>query len=266
MGALLFERTSRSVELTEIGSRLRDDLQSGYEQIQAGLARAADAARATRKALRVGFVGALAGQVAHRAVRRTAADPPGMPVEIREVQVVDATEKLRSEHIDVLLISLPVTAPDVTVGPVLFSEPRMLAVPAHHPLAARTSLTQEDLADVVLLRPPHSGPDSWPADRHPRRTPGGAAISSGAPVETFQEALQQVGAGAGAGAVIVGAQVLRFYTRPDVVYLPFTDAPPIEWAATWLNINDVPCHRHFARAAVQAAAELDEPPRLWRSP
>ncbi|WP_433544531.1 LysR family transcriptional regulator (plasmid) [Streptomyces sp. CA-294286] len=247
VGTCLFERSSRSVALTAIGHELREDLQIGCEQIQRGLARATEAARGFLGSLRVGFVGALAGQVVHRAACRFGDEGHGEPVRPREVQVVDALQRLRDEDIDVLVVSLPVSAPDLRVGPVLFSEPRMLAVSTQHPLASRTTVTWEDLAGMVLLRPPHSAPGVWPSDRDPQATPAGSAIVGGPRVETFQEALQQTGAGL--GAVIVGAQVQRFYKRPDVAYIPFEDAPPIEWAAIWLRSNDAPHVRTFARIA-----------------
>ncbi|MFD4986378.1 LysR family transcriptional regulator [Streptomyces sp. NPDC058374] len=253
IGTPLFTRSSRTVELTEIGRQLREDLQSGYEQIERGLARAAEAARGGRGSLRIGFIGALAGQVVHQAARRFAEAESGVPVQLREVQVAEALASLREEHVDILVISLPLAEPDITVGPVLFSEPRMLAVPSGHPLAAGASVSMEDLAGVTLLRPTNAGPGGWPSDRHPTRTPAGSAILGGPRVKTFQEALQQ--AGAGAGAVIVGAQAQHFYSRPDIVYVPFRDAPPIEWAATWLKTHDVPRKRAFARVAREVGHE-----------
>ncbi|WP_436738603.1 LysR family transcriptional regulator [Streptomyces sp. BBFR102] len=247
VGAPLFTRSSRIVELTEIGSQLREDLQSGYDQIARGMARAVEAANGARNSLRAGFIGALAGQVVHQAARKCAEGESGFPVLMREVQVFESLTSLREGHVDVLAISLPVTAPDIVVGPVLFSEPRMLGVPAGHRLAGRATVSLEDLAGVTLLRPVHVGPDAWPSDRHPHRTPEGAEIVGGPRVKTFQEALQL--AGAGVGAVIVGAQAQRFHSRPDVVYVPFHDAPPIEWAATWLRTKDAPRTREFARIA-----------------
>jgi DNA-binding transcriptional LysR family regulator len=47
-GARLFERTSRRVTLTPVGSRLRDDLRPAVEQIEAGIARATATGRASR--------------------------------------------------------------------------------------------------------------------------------------------------------------------------------------------------------------------------
>lgn len=240
-------RSSRTVELTEIGSQLREDLQSGYEQIARGMERAVEAASGARNSLRAGFIGALAGQVIHQAARKCAEERKGFAVLTREVQVSESLASLREGHVDVLAMSLPVTAPDIVVGPVLFSEPRMLGVPAGHRLADRTTVSLEDLAGITLLRPARSGADEWLTDRHPGHTPEGAAIVGGPRVQTFQEALQL--AGAGAGAIIVGAQAQQFYSRPDLVYVPFRDAPPIEWALTWLRAKDAPRKREFARIA-----------------
>ncbi|MFC7470437.1 LysR family transcriptional regulator [Actinomadura keratinilytica] len=74
-------------------------------------------------------------QVIHRAARKCAEEGKGFAVLMREVQVSASLTSLREGHVDVLAMSLPVTAPDIVVGPVLFSEPRMLGVPAGHRLA-----------------------------------------------------------------------------------------------------------------------------------
>ncbi|MFB6594514.1 LysR family transcriptional regulator [Streptomyces diastaticus] len=247
VGAPLFTRTSRTVELTEIGIQLHEDLHLAHEQVERGMARAVDAASGALNSLRVGYVGALAGQVMHGAARKCAEGGFGSPVRTEEVQVAESLASLREERVDLLAICLPLRAPDILVGPVLFAEPRMLAVSAGHRLAERTSVSMEDLAGLTLLRPAGAGQDEWLSDRAPRRTPAGAAVVGGPRVSTFQEALQQTGAGV--GAVVVGAQVERFYSRPDVVYLPFRDAPAIEWAVAWLRTRDTPRKREFARIA-----------------
>ncbi|MGW4649877.1 LysR family transcriptional regulator [Kitasatospora sp. NPDC004289] len=254
IGAPLFERTNRVVRLTELGHTLEQDLRPGYEQIQVGLDRATATVRRTGEQLTVGYVGAAAGQVAHRAADLFPRHRPGCRVEVREAQIAEALGRLRAGDLDVLLLSLPLTDPDLVVGPVLLSEPRMLAVPADHPIARQTHVTMEDLARIPLLRIAGSRPGSWLADRRPSRTPGGEAIADGPRIETFQEALQLIGAGL--GAAIVGAQVTRFYSRPDVVCVPFADAPPIEWASAWLTTNNTPLLRSFARTAQQAAHSL----------
>jgi hypothetical protein len=58
--------------------------------------------------------------------------------------------------------------------------------------------------------------------------------------------------GAGEGAFPVGAQARRYYPRPDVVYVPFRDAPLVEWRLLWSS-EGATAHVH---AFVQAALDV----------
>lgn len=254
IGAPLFERTNRSVRLTPLGHRLYEDLRPGYEQIRGGIARAIDSVRSDNSAIRMGFVGAAAGQVAHQTADLVQQHERDFRVHVTEAQVIDAIAKLRGGDVDVLLLSLPLSGPDLIIGPVLISEPRMLAIRADHPFARRTSITMEDLAGVYLLRLADVLPGDWPSDRWPELTPEGRPIPGGPQFRTFQEALQLVATGK--GAIIVGAQVTRFYTRPDVAFIPFSDAAPIDWAPVWLKSNDSPRIRTLVRSAREVANRI----------
>ncbi|GAB4583067.1 LysR family transcriptional regulator [Nocardia sp. IFM 10818] len=253
IGAALFERTSRRVTLTPIGRRLRDDLQRGHDQIQQAVRRATDAGRGIDGSLTVGFVGAAAGQLILRATEMFRLEHPGAQVRIREVQITDGLDGWRSDAYDMVLISRPIDEPDLVTGPTLISEQRMLAIPAKHPLAERDSLTLEDLAEFTLLRMPSSLPQSVLDDRIPRQTPGGRPIAHGRTGHTFQEILTLVGAGA--GAFVCGGQVTRFYLRPDVVYLPIADAPPVEWGFVWRAARETERVRAFNDAALRTARQ-----------
>ncbi|MGW6843888.1 LysR family transcriptional regulator [Streptomyces sp. NPDC054958] len=254
IGAPLFERTNRSVRLTPTGHRFYEDLRPAYEQIQAALARAVDSARPTLSVLRVGFVGAAAGQVAHQARDLFPEREPGWRVHIREVQLVDALARLREDDVDILILHLPVSGADMVVGPVVISESRMLAIPADHPLAGRTSVSMEDITGVPLLRVAGVQPGDWLSDRWPDRTPQGRPIPEGPEIETFLEALQVIGSGI--GATVVGAQVTRFYIRPDIAYVPLSDAPPLDWAPVWLKSNNTAAIRAFAHTTLEVAQRI----------
>ncbi|MGK5640186.1 LysR family transcriptional regulator [Streptomyces sp. URMC 126] len=251
IGADLFERTNRSVRLTPLGLRLYEDLRPAYDQIRSAVERAIADVRQAPGTLRVGFVGAAAGQIVHQAADLFSRHEPDCRVRARETQVAEALQRLRAGDVDILVTSLPLAAPDIVVGPVVISEPRMLAVPSDHPLAGKPSADMEDLADIPLLRLAGALPGDWPSDRWPERTPGGRAIRGGPYFETFQEALQLVGTGS--GGMIVGAQVTRFYNRPDITCLPFSDAPPIDWAPVWLKSSTSLLIPAFARAAQEVA-------------
>ncbi|NJP43741.1 LysR family transcriptional regulator [Streptomyces sp. PRB2-1] len=251
VGAPLFERTSRTVALTPIGRRLHEELRPAFERVEAAFAGAVAAGRGVGGRLRVGFVGAAAGQLLVRATDRFSARHPECEVDIHEVQMGEALERLRADRLDVLIACLPLSGADLANGPVLLSEPRMLAVPAGHELAARTSVSVEDLARTELLRAPCSLPDHWREPGSPRLTPAGRPIPVGRSAATFQEILTLVGAGL--GVFPVGAHAVRFHARPDVAFVPFHDTPPLEWGPVWRASRATARVRAFAESAADTA-------------
>jgi DNA-binding transcriptional LysR family regulator len=247
VGAPLFERTSRRVALTPLGRRLHEDLWPAYQRIQEGLDRAIAAGRGIDGVLRVGFVNAAAGQLILLVADAFRARHPGCAVEIHEAQVSDCLLALRAGEIDVLLATFPIEEADLSTGSVLLSEPRVLAVSSRHPFARRESVSVEDLARDEVLRAPCSDLDYWEAARVPERTPGGRRIERGQLTATFQEMLTLIGAGQ--GVYPVGAHATRYYTRPDVTYVPIRDAPPLDWGLIWRTSAETSGIRAFDEAA-----------------
>ncbi|WP_307798519.1 LysR family transcriptional regulator [Actinoplanes flavus] len=238
VGVPLFERTSRRVTLTPTGRRLYEDLKPAYDGVVAAMARAVAHGRGLTGTLRVGYVGAAAGQLVMTVAKRFRRGHPDCAVEAREVQSGGAVERLHADQIDVLVGCLPLDRPGLTVGPVLLTEQRMLAVPAGHPFARAAALSVKDLARVRLVTAPCSLSAVAPAGDAPT-------------AETFQEVLTLVGAGQ--GAFVVGEHVTRFYTRPDVVYVPLRDAPPLCWGPVWPTGRETARVRAFVAAADRCA-------------
>jgi DNA-binding transcriptional LysR family regulator len=254
IGALLFERTSRRVALTPIGRRLRDDLSHAYRQIQEGIDRAVDAARGVTGVLRVGFVGAPAGQFVLEVAEVFKARHPECEVEIRENQFGDGLGLLRGEEIQMLLATVPIHSTlrtELGGGDVLFGEGRMLAVSVRHRLAGRRSVAFADLAQARVLRSPPAVPDYWDESLAPRQTREGRPVERGPTFATIQEMLALVGAGK--GTYPVPANASRYYLRPDVAYVPIRDAPPFEWRFIWLTAAETSLIRAFDRTAAEVA-------------
>jgi DNA-binding transcriptional LysR family regulator len=254
IGATLFERTSRRVELTPIGRRLQDDLRPVFEQIQEGIARAVRAARGVSGVLRVGFVGAAAGQFVLEVAEVFQARHPDCGVEIRENQFGDGLALLREGEIEMLLTVLPIQAgrqSDLSGGALLVREDRMIAVSARHRFARRTSIAFADLANARVLRSPPAIPDYLDEAMAPRHTPDGRPTERGPTFATVQEMLALVGAGK--GSYPVPAHAAQYYQRPDVAYVPIEDAPPYEWRFIWLTANETSLIRAFDRTAAEAA-------------
>ncbi|ACZ86621.1 LysR family transcriptional regulator [Streptosporangium roseum] len=251
VGAVLFERTSRQVLLTPIGRQLADDLRPLVDGMNDAVRRAIDSGRGVTGDLHVGYLSATAGQLLLKAVALFAARHPDCEVHIREAQGHDALARLRGGDIDVLITDLLIASPsDLIAGPVLLSEKKMLAVAAGHALAQHASVSMEALADHPVTLVAEELPEAFQRDRNPTHTPVGKPIPRGPRAASFNEHLTLVAAGR--GVFPVGENTPRFYPRPDIAYIPITDAPPLRWGPLWLNTNTTQRVRAFVQAAHDA--------------
>ncbi|MFC4061893.1 LysR family transcriptional regulator [Planomonospora corallina] len=252
IGAPLFERTSRHVRLTPLGARLADELRPHVKGIQDAFQRAVDTGRGVTGVLRVGFLGALAGQLLLKTVGVFAARHPDCEVHIHETQWHDTVSRIFDGDIDVQITDVLFAAqPGLTPGPVLVAEPRLLAVPADHAFAGRDAVPVAALADHPVIQVPVDIPRKFQSDRTPSRTGDGLPVPQGPRATSFGEALALIAAGQ--GVFPVGEHAARFYPRPDVAYVPLQDAPPIHWGPIWLTTNTSGRVREFVRAATDAA-------------
>jgi DNA-binding transcriptional LysR family regulator len=247
IGATLFTRSSRKVAATPIGLQLAEELRPLVADMEAAEQRAIDAGRGLTGDLRVGFVGAAAGQALLKAVSLFSSRHRDCQVHIHEAQILDACDRVMSGHLDVLITALPVR--DVCVGPVLVTEPLVLAVAEGHRLARQEAVTSEVFAAYPVIRPKGFPEESF-RQRVPERTPSGRPMRPGPVAETFSEILALIASGQ--GIFPVGAHAARFYPRPDIAYVPLDDAPDLQWAPVWLESNQTNRVREFVECAAQA--------------
>jgi DNA-binding transcriptional LysR family regulator len=224
-GVRLFDRTSRRVELTAAGRQLYADLRLVARQWDTAENRVEAAGRALDGTLVVGFVGARAGRQMLRAADLMHGAHPECDVQVRESALGSAADELRSGTVDLLTAMLPARDPGLAQSPVLFAERRGLAVPADHPYAGRASVTSAEAVSTVLLHPAMGPLDDWD-DRLLSE-----ASEHGPGFATIEEMLTLIGAGLGSYPGPEGAS--RYYQRPDVGFLPISDAPPYRWGLVW---------------------------------
>ncbi|WP_169789210.1 LysR family transcriptional regulator [Nonomuraea candida] len=255
IGAPLFERTSRKVTLTPLGRQLRDDLRPHHHGVLEAVAKAADTARGTGGVLRVGFSSPLAGELVMTVVETFRERHPTCEVRIREVHLSDRHGPLRRGELDVQLVEFPIHEPDLTCGPALLRDPRVLAVSVDHRLAGRTTVSLEEVAceNVLLVAGMPSYFRDWLI---PERTPSGRPIRRSATVTYWQELLTLVAAGE--GVTIAAAQGMRYYPRPNLVYIPFEDAPPLEYGLVWREAGVSARVLAFTRMALEVAARAGQ--------
>ncbi|MFF4129244.1 DNA-binding transcriptional regulator, LysR family [Microbispora rosea] len=256
IGGRLFERSSRRVRLTALGAHLYDRLEPAYGALCAALDTTRDMATGTAGTITVGvMLQSSAGPHLLPLVRIFEQRYPQCAVHLVELTYnARPYERLRRAELDMLAIRLP--APDdaeLTVGPVLSVENRILIVARDHPLAGRESVTYNDVADYATVDVP-SAPKEVLDELFPPRAPDGRPIRRIVPVNSVGEALTHVAMGTVVYPTV--ASILRYYQHPDVVALPMAGASPSRSGLVWRTGR--------LSAAAQAFADLvaEELPRL----
>ncbi|MDH6279720.1 LysR family transcriptional regulator [Prescottella agglutinans] len=257
IGASLFERTSRTVQLTATGSLLYDALRPAVDQVEHAVALATTAARGTRTRLHVGYSTPWCGDLVIAAGDALLEELAGADVSFEEIQLSDPLARLRSGTVDIQLSEFPVNEADIVTGPVVVVEPRALIVPAQHPFAKRTSVTLEDLAETRLVPIRGAAPAYWHSYHYPERTPSGTRIPHTRPVTYWHEVLGLVAANRGVTPAAARAQ--HYHPHPGIAYIPFADADPIRYGLLWRADRSGPTIARFAELVATIAARQGPP-------
>ncbi|MEV4255280.1 LysR substrate-binding domain-containing protein [Spirillospora sp. NPDC049652] len=260
IGAPLFERTSRRVVPTPVGKQLHDDLAPAWAAVERAEAEAAAMARGVAGTLTIGFLGASQGELTPRIVAAFRAAHPGTEVRMREVHLGDPFGALRDGTVDLLLTRLPVAEPDLTVGPVVLTDSRMLAVSSGHPFAGRSSVRLDDLSRDTSFAARGPAPSYWWDAQIPPVTPSGHAVRREQAVETLQEMMTLVASGE--GITPVPRSVCCAYAYAAVSYVPIEDAPPSDVALVWRTAAETARTRAFLDATLATLRTTGGPATL----
>ncbi|MFJ9080198.1 LysR family transcriptional regulator [Streptomyces sp. NPDC102278] len=230
IGGMLFDRANRrQVGLTPLGRQLRDDLRPLYAGLCGSLERARMTARGVAGVLRVGMLPFNLVEL-HHYWRTFRSRHPHWELQIRRAPFVDPFACLRDGTLDALVGWLPVEEPDLTVGPVLFTDPRLLAVSKDDALSSRSSVTVETLADRPHAMAPLM-PDYWEDQYLPFQTPRGRRIERSENITNSDDLIHLVGT----GEIVhcFPAHVTRHWALTHIDWLPIRDMSPLSYALLW---------------------------------
>jgi DNA-binding transcriptional LysR family regulator len=244
VGEPLFVRTSRHVALTNAGQQLRARVQPAYAELQ----RAIDELRGGAIGdLHLGLLMATSGgRRLTEIMARFEQRHPGSRVLTRDADWRDPLGPLRRGEVDVMAIRFPLHQADLTVGPVLTVDDRALAVAVDHPLAARESVTVEDLAGYTIAYNPRTPREILNAFL-PSVTPSGRPI----PWREVSDPLQLM-------TLVARGEIVHctvtsmpdFFSYPGVTYVPFSDLPPSSAGLAWRTGAETAAVRAFVQAAI----------------
>jgi DNA-binding transcriptional LysR family regulator len=253
LGAQLVDRTSRRVALTPRGERFLDEAKPAYERLGRALERTQASNGTLDGSVRLGLLAANSGGPRLPALldvfeRRH----PECDVIVSEVFFTDPLGPLRRGEIDVMATRLPIEQPDLTVGPTLAREPRVLAVARDHPLADRDRVSIEEVADHRVA-PITDTPKELIDAVFPRRTPRGRQIRrlSRRP-RTPHELTTLIVRGRIVHPTV--PSFAEYFGQPGVVYVPISDMPPLKSGLVWVRRPSNPRLREFIRVAREVLA------------
>jgi DNA-binding transcriptional LysR family regulator len=249
IGVRVFDRTPAGVEPTEAG---REVLLAVAEAVAAADRVAAVALRhRVGDVLRVGFEASGAGELTTRARAEFARRHPGVRVVPKRFDWGGEAAALREGRVDVAFVWLPADLNGCR-SVVVHTEPRVVGLPVGHRLAGRDGVSVVETNDEPLMwtkRAPRAWVDWWAVN--PR--PDGAEPVWGPENDNVEEMLEQVAEGA---AICFAPQSMAaYYARPDLVWVPLTDAEPLRVALAWPADAESPLVRGFA-AVVRELASL----------
>ncbi|GAA4556478.1 LysR family transcriptional regulator [Streptomyces violaceochromogenes] len=221
MQAVLLERSSRAVTLTEAGAVLLREARAALEAVEAAERRTRRAAQAPAGQAGVVLVtkAGASSELLAKLLDAHAAEPDAAGVDLLLCGMGEQGPMLRDGRADVALLHLPF---DTTAGldtEVLCTEGQVAILPAGHPLAGRPRLRTADVTGLPDLPMPRwPGPDgSYPAGPGPR-------------ARDHAQLLQLIALGR---ACWIAPESCRTQLREGLAAVPVPDAPMVTTVIAW---------------------------------
>jgi DNA-binding transcriptional LysR family regulator len=250
LGEQLVHRTSRRVTLTAPGERFRAEVGPAVLKLTEAVERAAT--RHLEGAVRIGLMfpntgGARLVEI----VDGFESAHPSCQVQVTATPPDDPGRPLREGDIDVLATPVLREPTGVMVAATIDTEPRMLACASSHPLARRTRVLTEDLADYKVVAPrilPDDRQEAWV----PFRTPSGRPIERFAERPRSYDELSMIVARGRAVHPTVPLTASHL-APPNGVLVPIGDLPPLRVVLLTMPGEWNPRLREFIRIAREVA-------------
>ena len=155
LGFDLFDRSSRSVELSAAGRAFLPEVRSALSQLATGAEQAQRVARGEIAELDVGFTSSALFNALPSLIQRTRAALPSVQFKLLEHSSADQIEALRAGRLDLALVHRAPRLLDGLETLVVERSRHFIAIPEAWPLARNASVRLVDLADCPFIMPPH---------------------------------------------------------------------------------------------------------------
>lgn len=252
LGVRLFERHTRGVRLTDVGSYFVKRIASGVDLLDHAVRTAAMTEQGQAGRLRIGIYGLIPGSFLARLLARFRKQYPDISISIAEGTCRTAFRQLRSNQLDVAFTLGTPELPDCHSRQ-LWSEALLAAFPLRHPLAGQREVGWADLAaETFLVRQGGTGPQiqAHICRRLADRCPAPSILRFEVGRGTLLSLVAQ-----GQGITIAGAATTSVLL-PGIVFRPVADEPePLRFSAVWSPRNHNPSLKNLLALAERMRRE-----------
>ncbi|MAT50904.1 MAG: LysR family transcriptional regulator [Porticoccaceae bacterium] len=156
LGVELFERSKNKVSPTPTGEKVIAQAQKVLEESSRIQDIAAAGKDQLNSPLKVGGIFTIGPYLFPQFIPKLRELAPHMPLVVEESYTATLRRRLRNGDLDVIIIALPFTEPDVVTQP-LYTEPFVVLIPENHRLTKRKVIDQDDLEgeNILLLGEGH---------------------------------------------------------------------------------------------------------------
>ncbi len=156
LGVVLIERTNRQVMLSSVGERIVEQAQRVLREVNQLVNIAEQYRDPFGGDFRLGVIPTVAPYLLPKILGPMRKAFPELRIQLNEGQTHQIVARLKQGQLDALILALPVEEDNI-VSRQLYREPFYFTVASSHPLAARKTVTQEDLdhEQVLLLEDGH---------------------------------------------------------------------------------------------------------------
>jgi DNA-binding transcriptional LysR family regulator len=234
LGFLLFERSAKSVRLTEAGRAFLTEARAVLQRAEDAVKAARAIATGGRGELHVGYAPSLTARILPQTLRAFQAELPNVRVRLHDLSTEEMLAGLREGKLQIAFVVR--LTPAMMRGlhfEELARDSIFLAVAPRHPLARRRTVTLEEAAREPLIA--YSRKD-YP-EAHEFLAAMFATIKSKPRIAEEHDSVSSLIAAVEAGGgVAVAPQSLACIAGPRLKLIPFSPAPePLVVGAAWSN-------------------------------
>ena len=240
LGVMLFQRTSRRVQLTPAGESFLTGVRQTLDALDAAVHSTRRAARGETGWLGIGFAASATYDLLPAVLHDFRERYPDVALSLMELNAVEQSAALRDRSIHVGFARPHADEADVVVEAVL-REPFLVALPDAHPLAGRSELSLAMLAEEPFVSFPEKPLPSYAQIVRAVCEGVGFAPRVVQEVREMQTAISLVAAGL--GIALLPASVHHLH-RDGVVYRPLPDSAPRTELAVVTRKEDAPPALH----------------------